>query len=156
MTDDSSNLDLIEKVVETGKAIVKKVDTNGDGVISFDELKAIPSGLKEYSLLFLLFGINIGQLIYNYSIQDIVNGSDVVNSLITLLLSFAYLIFGGYIKKGYQTLVENIKSGYEKVIKNKDNNNEGLKNEITNLTKLNNEKDSRIQFLEWQLNQLGN
>lgn len=154
MTDNVETLDLIDKVVDTGKAIVKKIDTNKDGVISFDELKAIPSGLKEYVVLFALFALNVGQLIYNYAQMGTVNGQDVVNSLISLLLSFAYLIFGGYIKKGYQLLVQNIKEGYEKIIGGKDTLVTQLKNEITNLTKSGNEKDSRIKFLEWQLDQL--
>lgn len=150
----ANNSQIIENIKEGVKTFVKKADTNGDGVISLDELKAIPSGLKEYILLFGLFALNVGQLIYNYSQMGSVNGTDVVNSLVSLLFSFAYLIFGGYIKKGYQVLTQKLKEGYEKIIGGKDDANIKLKNENTELVKSNNEKDSKIQFLQWQLDQL--
>ena len=129
----------ISSLITEIHGFVQKFDTNKDGKLSIDEVKALLKNplSKRYFLVFLVFFINIVVAIVQF--YAFLKPID-VGTLVTLLFSCGTVLIGGWIE-----------NANTKVIQLKDEEIDRLKTQQTESYRNSIEKDSKIKILENEL-----
>ena len=129
----------ISSLITEIHGFVQKFDTNKDGKLSIEEVKALLKNplSKRYFLVFLVIFVNISVAIFQFYVFS--KGID-VGTLVTLLVSCSTVLFGGWIENANTSVIQ-LKD--EEIDKLKTQQTEAYRNSI--------DKDSKIKILENEL-----